>query len=141
MKEKLKKKLKDFFLSNLLLKKIRNFFNYVILPFLLKAVVIIVALLIMSVISVKFFKPSYFDEVYRKSSFYFLRYLHFDNGQFKEVKVIGNERTSESEIIAVVNEVESESNEFQISDESYQPTIRKIVLKIKKDCLGLMKLS
>ncbi len=132
MNEKFKEKIKDFFLSNRLFRKLRNFFNYVILPFLIKAILIILVIVI--VLGIKTTKPYYFEEVYSKSSFYFLRYLHLDNHQFKEVRVSGNKRTSESDIAEIVNEIGKDNYNFSEStkENSYQPIIKKIVLKIKE---------
>ncbi|MBM5782640.1 MAG: FtsQ-type POTRA domain-containing protein [Pelagibacterales bacterium] len=134
MTGKFKEKISDFFLSNRLLRKIRNFFNYVVLPFLIKAFLIFLLIILALISGAKIIKPAYFDEVYRKSSFYFLRYLHLDNHQFTEVKVIGNKRTSESEIVAIVNEIGKDHYNFieNSKEDAYQPIIKKIVIKIKE---------
>lgn len=121
---------KDFFLTNPLLRKIRNFFHQVCFPIFIKATVGFLTLVILLIVMLKIFKPAYLEKIHQKSTFYFFHYLNLDNHEFIQVNVSGNNRVKEEEIIAIVNKSKKQIVENKTAD--YQPLIKNLILEIKK---------
>jgi cell division protein FtsQ len=111
----LRQKTKDFFRTNQLLRKIRNFFHQSVAPILIKAVVILITLLVLIFAMLKIFKPAVLEKVYEKSSFYFFHCLNLDNREFGQINVSGNYRVTKEEIISIVSESEKRKNVTEYS--------------------------
>ena len=125
---KLKKQTKDFFLTNPLLRKLKIFVNQILKPFFLKVVVLILSLIIILIIALKIFKPEIIEKSLVKTKFYFLHYLNLDNYQFHEIKISGNKRVSNEQIIAIVKKTQEK---IFIDSEEYQPLIQNLIDEIK----------
>jgi len=131
MKEGLKNKLNNFFLSNQFLRAVRIFINQKLRPFFLKVIAGLIALIVLVVVVMQIAKPAYLKEIYQKSSFYFLRQLNLDNQEFGKINVSGNKRTSTEQIIDIVKKVKN-SSDSNNSKDIYEPLIQKITFDIKK---------
>ncbi|GDX35765.1 cell division protein FtsQ [Alphaproteobacteria bacterium] len=124
----LKKQTKDFFLTNPLLRKIKIFFNQIVKPFFLKVVLLILGLMIILIIALKIFKPEIIEKSILKTKFYFLHYLNLDNYQFHEIRISGNKRVSNDQIIMIVKKTQEK---IFIDNEEYQPLIQNLIDEIK----------
>jgi cell division protein FtsQ len=124
-------KIRIFFLTNQLLRKIKNFFNQKILPTIAKLVIFLLAFGVLSLLAIKLFKPVYIEKIYQKSSFYFFHYLNLDNQKFSKINISGNNHVTKEEIIDIVEDVE---NQLNLSEKKqYQPLISTIANRIKAD--------
>jgi cell division protein FtsQ len=124
-------KIRIFFLTNQLLRKIKNFFNQKILPTIAKLVIFLLAFGVLSLLAIKLFKPVYIEKIYQKSSFYFFHYLNLDNQKFSKINLSGNNHVTKEEIIDIVEDVE---NQLNLSEKKqYQPLISTIANRIKAD--------
>ncbi len=117
--------------ENPLFRRIQSFINNIAIPFIIKAILIFIALIILIFFSLKFFKPAYLDKIYKNSSYYFLHYLNLDNYQFKDIKISGNNRASKEQIISTIHYVEKHMIDKKSDD--YQPFIKRVVEQVKKD--------
>jgi len=129
MKKKVKNKINNFILTNNFLRRVRNIFKR-FWPIFARFSLALVFLVILLLISFKMFKPSYFDKICKKSSFYFLHYLHLDNREFGEINITGNHRVSKEQIIEVINQ--SKEVLIKNSDLGYQPLIQNLIDDIKE---------
>lgn len=127
--KKIREGINDFFLTNQLLRKVRNFFHQVIAPFFLKAVLLFITLLVLVFILLKIFKPAYLDKIHTKSSFYFFHYLNLDNHEFSHINISGNNRVAKEEILNIVTS--SKKKIFENTNSSYQPLIQNLIDEIK----------
>ncbi len=131
MSKVIKEKIKNFFLTNKFLRKLRKFFNQTFLPVLIKAFLVLITLLVLILVMLKIFKPNYIEKIYQKSSFYFFHYLNLDNQEFVEINISGNRHVSRQQLLEIVSDAKSEIVPSQPDD--YQPLIRKLVERIKTD--------
>jgi len=129
MKKTIKRKIRNFFLTNKFLRKARIFFHQVCLPFIIKAALILLTLLVLIFLLLKFFKPLYLEKIYDKSSSYFFHYLNLDNHDFEKINISGNRRVSKEEIIDVITRAKKNLPETKFAD--YQPLIQNLIDEIK----------
>jgi cell division septal protein FtsQ len=130
MIQNIRKKIKIFFITNRLIRKIKLFFGRNIFPLFFKAIIALITLIILAIIGLKTFKPGYLERVQHRAGFYLLHYLNFDNHDYGEINIAGNNRTSREEIVEIVKEVKR--NITVNSDQDYQPLIQKLVAELKK---------
>jgi cell division protein FtsQ len=129
MIKKMHQKVRNFFLANKFLRKIRKFVYQTLLPFFFKALLLAVTLLVLVFIIVRMLRPSYLENFYRKSSFYFLHYFNLDNQEFSHINISGNKYVKKEEIIAIVEELTSRVAIDKSA--SYQPLIHDLIRQIK----------
>jgi len=122
-------KIRDFFLTNQITRKIRSFFHQTLFPILFKGLMLLVVLLVFLFAMFKFFKPVYLEKIYQKSSFYFFHYLNLDNHEFNQINIAGNKHVQKEEILAIVENVKKQITLDKTSD--YQPLIRSLIDRIK----------
>lgn len=130
-----KKKFSDFLAENSLLRRVRTFLNRKVFPLLFKSLAALLALLLISLILMKIFRPLYLEKVYQKTSFYFFHYLNLDNQEFSEMNITGNTRAQTADIENIVNDVAQNFIKKQLhkkSDEAYEPLIKQLIVEIKK---------
>jgi cell division protein FtsQ len=131
----MKEKLKEFFRSNQLLRKIRNFFNQVFWPSFVKGLLGLITLLLLIFIILKIFKPVYVEKIYQKSTFYFFHYLNLDNQELSNIKINGNRRVSDEEILKIVEHSKNSLTQKKFDEKDathYQPLIQNLIEEIKK---------
>ncbi len=131
----IQKFLSDFLAENLLLRRIRGFFNHKVFPLLFKAVAALLAFILIALILIKIFNPTYLDKIYQKSSFYFFHYLNLDNQEFSDLNISGNNRAKIEDIENIVNDVVHNFTKNQLhknSGETYEPLIQQIMVEIKE---------
>jgi cell division protein FtsQ len=126
----MKLRIRNFFLTNQFLRRIRNFFHQVCAPIFLKAALGLIVLLIVIFILLKVFNPSYIEKAYQKSAFYFFHYLNLDSRELAEINVSGNKRVKSEEIIKIVNE--SNNLLSETSPAAFQLMIQNLISEIKK---------
>ena len=137
MKSKIKNQINNFILTNNLLRRIRNIFKN-FLPIFAKFLLVSLLTIILLFVSFKFFKPSYFDKICKRSSFYFLHYLHLDNREFDEINITGNQRVSKEQIVAVINK--SKESLVKNKDLGYQPLVQNLIDDIKEQLPWIKRL-
>ena len=125
----IKERIRNFFLTNHFLRKIRGFFRYRLMPFVLKSVLLVLTLLLLAFVTLKMFKPAILEKIYAKSSFYFFHYLNLDNYEFDHINITGNSRVSKEQIIEVVNS--AKRNFLKKGEGDYQPLIQNIIDEMK----------
>jgi len=135
---KIRNNFKDFLLTNPLSRKLKIFINQTLRPMIIKLLVLIVSFLIITFISLKFFKPDAIEKMFHKTNLYFLHYLNLDNYQFEEIKITGNKRVTNQEIIDIVN---STKRRIFIDSEEYQPLIQNLIDEIKSQLLWISKIT
>ncbi len=127
----IRQKIIDFFFTNPFLRKIKIVFHHSIIPFVMKAILLIVTVAIFIFIALKLFQPKILDKFYNKASSYFFYYLSLDNHEFNQINISGNQRVSKDEIIAIVNSVKkdfSHEEEFK-----YQTSIQNLIDEIRSN--------
>jgi cell division protein FtsQ len=124
-------KIRNFFLTNQITRKIRSFFHQILFPILFKALILLIVLLVFLLAMFKFFKPVYLEKIYQKSSFYFFHYLNLDNHEFNQINIEGNKHVQKEEILAIVESVKKQITLDKTSD--YQPLIRSLIDRIKSE--------
>jgi cell division protein FtsQ len=124
-------KIRNFFLTNQVTRKIRSFFHQTLFPILFKGSILLVVLLVFLFAMLKFFKPVYLEKIYQKSSFYFFHYLNLDNHEFNQINIEGNKNAQKEEILAIVESVKKQITLDKNSD--YQPLIRSLIDRIKSE--------
>jgi cell division protein FtsQ len=130
MKKKMIKKLENFLLSNKFIRTFRLFINQKLRPLLLKTLAILAAIAVLVIIILQLFKPDYLKKKYQKLSFKILHYAYFDNKDFKDIEIYGNNRTSNEDILKVLKDVQ---NSYKaVTDSNYKPLIQKLTFEIKK---------
>lgn len=130
MKRKIIKKLENFLLSNKFIRTFRLFINQKLRPLLLKTLAIFAAIAVLLIIILQLFKPDYLKKKYQKLSFKILHYAYFDNKDFKDIEIYGNNRTSNEDILKVLKDVR---NSYKaVTDSNYEPLIQKLTFEIKK---------
>ncbi len=122
-------KIRNFFLTNQLSRKVRNFFHQICLPFIVKSLLILITLLVLIFVLLKFFKPQYLDTIYKKSSFYFFHYLNLDHQEFGEINISGNVHVQKEQILQLVEEAQKQITKNDSGD--YQPLIHGLIEQIK----------
>ncbi|MBP7709780.1 MAG: cell division protein FtsQ/DivIB [Rickettsiales bacterium] len=127
----MKKQIKNFFLTNHFLRKVRNFFRLTIFPTVIKASLILAALLFLIFAFLKIFKPAQLEKIYKKSSFYFLHYLNLDNQEFGDINISGNIHVEKEQILEIVQRAQKEI--IKNDSDDYQPLTRKIIEQIKAE--------
>jgi cell division septal protein FtsQ len=135
---KIRNHFKDFLLTNPLSRKLKIFINQTLRPLIIKLLVLIVSFLIITFISLKIFKPDAIEKIFHKTNLYFLHYLNLDNYQFEEIKITGNKRVTNQEIIDIVN---STKRRIFIDSEEYQPLIQNLIDEIKSQLLWISKIT
>ncbi len=124
------KKLENFLLSNKFIRTFRLFINQKLRPLLLKTLAILAAIAVLVIIILQLFKPDYLKKKYQKLSFKILHYAYFDNKDFKDIEIYGNNRTSNEDILKVLKDVQ---NSYKaVTDSNYKPLIQKLTFEIKK---------
>lgn len=127
----IQRKIKIFLITNRFFRKVNIFFNRNIFPLFLKFLAILFALLILLIAGLKAFKPAYLESVQHKVIFYSLHYLNFDNRDYENLVISGNNRTSREDILDIVRDVKK--NIVINSNQDYQPLIQKLVAELKKN--------
>ena len=122
-------KIRNFFLTNQLSRKVRNFFHQVFLPFIVKSLLILITLLILIFVLLKFFKPHQLDTIYKKSSFYFFHYLNLDHQEFGQINISGNVHVQKEQILELVEQAQKQITKNDSGD--YQPLIQGLIEQIK----------
>ena len=135
---KIRNNFKDFLLTNPLSRKLKIFINQTLRPMIIKLLVLIVSFLIITFISLKIFKPDAIEKMFHKTNLYFLHYLNLDNYQFEEIKITGNKRVTNQEIIDIVN---STKRRIFTDSEEYQPLIQNLIDEIKSQLLWISKIT
>jgi cell division septal protein FtsQ len=135
---KIRNHFKDFLLTNPLSRKLKIFINQTLRPMIIKLLVLIVSFLIITFISLKIFKPDAIEKIFHKTNLYFLHYLNLDNYQFEEIKITGNKRVTNQEIIDIVN---STKRRIFTDSEEYQPLIQNLIDEIKSQLLWISKIT
>jgi cell division protein FtsQ len=130
MTNTVRENIKEFYLTNKFLRKVRNYFHQVVFPILFKGLVGLVALLIITFLMLKTFKPVYLEKIYQKSSFYFFHYLNLDNHEFEKVNISGNKRVTKEEILEIVSQSRKYITKDKVGD--YQPLIQNLIKEIKQ---------
>lgn len=142
-KSSMKDDFKDFLFTNQVLRKIRNILNQKFLPFFFKSIFVLVVLITLTLIAIRFFKPNYIENnlktVYQKISFSFFHSLDFDDEEFVDITITGNNRASSDKILNIINEVHESSKENTF--DNYQPFIKKLVIEIKKQLPWIDKIT
>ncbi len=133
MKKITRKEIKNFILANRFSRRINFFLNYIFFPFLVKATLVTLTLFVLIYGTLKIFKPTYLDKIYKKSSFYFFHYLNLDNHEFSKINIVGNNRVKEEEIIEIIKEAEKHLTVSDQLNRNYQPLIQRIITRIKQD--------
>jgi len=129
---------KDFLLTNPLSRKLKIFINQTIRPFIIKLLVLVVSFLIIAFIAFKMFKPQIIEKIFHKTNLYFLHYLNLDNYKFDEIKITGNKRVTNQQIIDIVNSTKSRTF---IDSQQYQPLIQNLIDEIKSQLLWINKIT
>jgi cell division protein FtsQ len=124
-----RKKIRNFFLTNQLSRKVRSFFTQLFFPILIKTILGLITLLVLILVILKIFKPVYLDKIYHQSSFYFFHYLNLDNHEFGEVNISGNNHVKKEEILKILDESREKITADSAGD--YQPLIRSLIDEIK----------
>jgi cell division protein FtsQ len=113
---------------------IRNFKiiikNSVVNPFA-KGLIILLPTIALILLAVKIFSPSYSKKIWGKANFYFLHYLNLDGRVFDEVRISGNSRVSEEEIMNIIESAQKDLPKESNSD--YQPLIHTLMMRIKSE--------
>lgn len=133
-----KDKLKDFLLTNPILRKLKIFVNQFLRPLIIKILVIVISIILIVFIALKLFKPQMISSMVNQGKIYFLHYLNLDNYQFQEIKISGNKRVKNEEIVEIINLSQSRKiNE----NEEYQPLIQNLIDEIKSKLLWVNKIT
>lgn len=130
MIDKIRKKIRDFFLTSLPLRQLRSFIHNSLFPNAIRGSWIFLVIIIFIITTSWLFKPDYISKAYKKTSFYFFHYLNLDNYRFSEINIEGNFHVSDEDIIRVVNEVET-SADNDIDSDGSRFFIKNLVQKIK----------
>ena len=126
--------IKNFFLTNQFARRVSIFFNQLVVPLLIKASLILAALLLVVFFALKLFKPDLLTKIQHKSSFYFLHIFSLDGYDFSEIKVSGNARVSSDQIkeIALLTQKNFLESAKNGEEKNYQPLIHNLIAEIKK---------
>jgi cell division septal protein FtsQ len=124
------KKVKNFLLTNKLIRRFRSKLRHKIMPIVLKVILTIFLLFVAIFIAVKIFKPNYIKKTSNQISFYFFHYFNLDNQGFGKVNINGNVRTTNDEINEIVQQVRAAI--LIEKDGNYQPLIQKLIVELKK---------
>jgi cell division septal protein FtsQ len=122
-------KIRNFFLTNQLSRKFRNFFQSICLPLLIKAALIFATLITLAFIALKIFKPTQIDKIYKKSSFYFFHYLNLDDQEFSQVNIEGNFHVEKYQILDLLKKAQNNLRNNNSSD--HNPLIKELIKQIK----------
>ncbi len=124
-------KIRNFFITNHFIKKIRSFLHNICMPIAIRFLLILITILVLVFMVLKFFKPIYLEKASKKASFYFLHYLHLDNRNFAEVNVSGNNHVSRERVLEIVENVQGQITKNDSED--YQPLIKMLAKRIKSE--------
>jgi len=115
-KKKIQQKIHNFFLTNILLRRVRIFFSQKVKPILIKFGLVLAFLLILVFISLKLFKPDILQKFYSQSRVYFFTQLNSNYGELAQINIVGNSRVSKDQIITAINESKKSKPEFLIQN-------------------------
>jgi len=126
----MKTKIKNFLLTNKVVRRSKIKLRQKIVPILLKALLAIAVLLLAIFLLLKIFKPDYLKKTSNQLSFYFFHYFNLDNQGFNKINITGNVRVKEDEIIVIAKQVHTDV--LSARDGNYQPLIQKLIVELKK---------
>lgn len=129
-----KKEIDNFFLTNLFVKRIRNFFNQTLFPSLQKISLSILLVVVVLVVALKFFKPQYLDKLTNKTGNYFLHVLRLDNYNFNSIKISGTKRVQEEDVLAIINKIKRDY--AKVDEEKKQSFLIQVLPQEIKNNLG-----
>lgn len=109
-------KIKNFLITNSLLRRIRIFFSYFVKPILVKFIGGLIALVVVSVIGLKIFKPDILQKVYLDLRHRFFVQLNTKYSQSLQINVSGNNRVTSEEITKVILASNKDQPEFYIQN-------------------------
>ena len=104
----LQQNIKNFFLTNSFLRKIKNISNNFIKPILLRFFLGLIAIIFISLFAIKIYNPKLLERIKNKSSNYFYQYFQLDNFKFSAINISGNKRVLNEEIIEIIKKFERE---------------------------------
>lgn len=132
----IKKNIKDFFITNHLLKKIKIFLNNYVRAIFIKLLISLIVLAIILFISIKIFKPNLAEKTNILINKLFVDSLKLNSLNFSKINVGGNQRITKEQIIEVVNNYENNSDEEaqlannQVSLSQIQNLIDELKIKL-----------
>ena len=106
--KKIQQKIKNFFLTNSLWRKIKNILNAFVKPILLRIFLGFLAITFIGLLAIQTYNPKLSSRIKNKYTNYFYRYFKLDNFKFSSINISGNKRISNEEIIEIVNNFEIE---------------------------------
>lgn len=104
----LQQNIKNFFLTNSFLRKIKNILNNFIKPILLRSFLVLIGVIFILLIAIKIYNPKLINQIKNKGSHYFYRYFQLDNFKFSSINISGNKRVLDEEIIMIIKNFELE---------------------------------
>jgi cell division protein FtsQ len=130
----LQQKIKNFFLTNSFLRKIKNILNNFIKPILLRVFFGFIAVTFIALIAIQIYKPKLSDQIKNKGANYFYRYFKLDNFEFSSIHISGNKRVKDEEIIAIIKNFELEKGALigkNLDNIDLLPLVQNLIDKIK----------
>jgi len=128
----LKKYFEEFLLESQIIRRFRSFFNLTFFPYLQKTLLAILLLIVVSFFGLKFFKPSILTKINLTASAYFFRHLHLDNYDFSSIKISGNKRVSDEEIINAISKAKITFSN-NVSKNTNETLIQTLAKELKQD--------
>lgn len=128
----LKKYFEDFLLESQIIRRFRSFFNLTFFPYLQKISLTILLIVVVIFFGLKFFKPTILTKIHLASSAYFFRHLHLDNYDFSAIKISGNKRVSEEEVINAVAKAKITFDKNVVKNTN-QTLIQTLAKELKED--------
>jgi len=126
----------DLVFVNPFFRKLRIVFVEMIKPWLIKALLASLLLLVLALLGLKIFKPDFLQRFYTESLYswrgYFFAKLNGDHHEFSQINIVGNKRVSRDEIVRVINEAKKNQPEF---------LIQNIIDEIKTQLLWINKIT
>jgi len=130
----LQQKIKNFFLTNSFLRKIKNILNNFIKPILLRVFFGFIAVTFIALIAIQIYKPKLSDQIKNKGANYFYRYFKLDNFEFSSIHISGNKRVKDEEIITIIKNFELEKGTLigkNLDNIDLLPLVQNLIDKIK----------
>jgi len=112
--------IKNFFLTNSFLRKIKNILNNFIKPILLRIFLGLIAIIFISLLAIKIYNPKLLNQIKNTSSHYFYQYFQLNNFKFSTINILGNKRVSNEDIIAIIKKFEREKG--SLTHDKYSDT-------------------
>lgn len=134
--KKIKKNIKDFFITNQLFKKIKTFLNNYVRVIFIKFLILLMVLAIITFVAIKIFKPNLAEKTNILINNLLLNSLKLNSLNFSKINVTGNQRISHEQIVEVVNNFEVNSDEpvdltnNQVSFSQIQNLIDELKVKL-----------